>query len=121
MGNEELLRILGIAVKVIAGAALLYWLIADILLPMIYIRREDRQPTFTTGATVVGRTLNAEKGRLGTYTRDGGNMFYLVFHTEEGLELVLRVPRDDYYNTEDGARGELVWQGHRCWRFTQEG
>jgi len=109
------------AVCVLAGALLLYYLIFDILMPMIYVWREERQPTFITRGTVVGRTLNAEKGRFGsTYTRDNGNMYYLIFHTEEGLELVLRVPRDKYFNTEDGARGELEYQGSRCWRFEPE-
>ena len=117
-------QILKIAVKVLsvaAGAAMLYYVWIYYIQTMIRTWKEERQPTLTTGATVAGRTANAENVLYSSFfNRDGGDVFYLIFHTEEGLELVLRVPRDKYFNTEDGARGELEYQGSRCWRFEPE-
>lgn len=102
----------------IAGVAFFVWYFIK---PNIRGWKERRMPTYTTRATVIGREQNSDNVVYSSFdTRDSGDVFLLQFRTENhGIQL-LRVPRDDYYLHADGATGELVFQGNRCWKFTPD-
>ena len=118
---EQILQITVKVLSVAASAAMLYYVWIYYIQTMIRTWKEERQPTLTTGATVAGRTANAENVLYSSFfNRDGGDVFYLIFHTDEGEKLTLRVPRDDYFTIGDGVHGELVYQGGQCWRFEPE-
>lgn len=89
--------------------------------PNIQGWKNRQQPTITIPATVVGKTENMDNViYAGSAARFSGAVHFLVFRTEDGLEVTLTVPRDDYYNLKEGTTGILTYQGTKCEKFTPD-
>ena len=79
-----------------------------------------RQPTISVRASVVGKEQNMDNVIFsGSASRFSGDVYMLVFDTDEGSRVTLTVPRDTYYSLEDGTSGVLVYQGTKCEKFTR--
>lgn len=83
---------------------------------------ENRQkPVITIPATVVGKAENMDNViYAGSSARFNGAVHFLIFRTNDGLEVTLTVPRDDYYNLKEGTTGTLTYQGTKCEIFTPD-
>ena len=103
---------------VIIIALLLFYFLFVFLPPNLKGRRNRKQPTVTVRATVAGKAENMDNVIHGT--RDGGGVYMLVFHSADGLQVTLTVPRDDYYNLKEGTTGTLTYQGTKCEKFTPD-
>lgn len=105
---------------IIIGLLLFYFLFV-FLPPNLRGYRNRRQPTITIRATVVGKAQNMSNAIHGGFaTRDGGGVYMLVFNTANGLQVTLTVPRDDYYNLQEGTKGILTYQGSKCEKLTPD-
>lgn len=115
MTTEQILElVLKILVPIVA-----IWYFYDIILrPNIRGWCNRRQPTITTRATVVGRDKDLGNVVYSSfYNRDGGDVHFLIFRTENGEQVTLTVPRILYSTTPDGTNGTLTYQGTKCERF----
>lgn len=81
--------------------------------------RNDRKPEICVQAVVVDKKVNADAVTMNSfYDRTGGMIGSIVFRTMEGQQLELTVPRELYYLTQIGARGQLYYQGTKLVKFT---
>ena len=115
MNTEQILTLI---LYILAPLVAIWYLYDIILKPNIQGAKNRRQPIVTTRATVVGRDKNLDNMVYSSfYTRDGGDVHFLIFRTEGGEQVTLTVPQNLYYNAPDGTTGILTYQGSKCERF----
>lgn len=80
--------------------------------------RNDRKPEICVQAVVVDKKINADAVTMNSfYDRTGGMIGSIVFRTIDGQILELTVPRDRYYLTQIGTKGQLFYQGTKLVKF----
>lgn len=77
------------------------------------------------------RTANVQVSRAVAYYKHpevdylpqgnaSSGVYHITFHTDGGDIVKLYMNPGDYYSIEEGAWGELTWQGEKFWKFRQE-
>lgn len=106
-------KIIRTAIYVVIGLFVLY----EIIRMVITIYRNDRKnkaPVYTEHAVVFHKHKKNDIVFAGIHS---SYVFYITFHTDFGQILKLYMTRDDFYVIEEGAAGQLTWQGDKLWKF----